>query len=52
MLLPLFVPARLMLLPVIVLWQMLCHLICYGILSWQMLLPGGLWNYHYLIIHG
>ena len=47
MLLPLFfVHARLMLLPVIVLWQMLCHLICYGIFEladviakWLMELP-------------
>ena len=46
MLLPLFVHVRLMLLPVVVLWQMLCHLICYGIFEladviakWLMELP-------------
>ena len=41
-----FVHARLMLLPVVVLWQMLCHLICYDIFEladviakWLMELP-------------
>ena len=59
-----FKPLRLMLLPLFLYMLGWCYCLllffgrCYAIwsvmvfLSWQMLLPSGWWNYHYIIIHG